>query len=206
MNNFKRNCLIIFASVCLLVLILLSVSARADEIEWHPAIYGTFRSSTGSGYENPAFGFLGEFQARYEWAEVKINGSYNWQKKKGASNGNTYGIGGQLRGYFYDGLYGLGAIQWSGYSSEFSTHGPWQKSGTNFGIGAGWSNPDLDIYLTYFFQENGSPNKVSYMPVNLRIRLWKWLWAMTEFGPEWFEQSEDNRTSFFCNFGVGVRW
>jgi len=130
MDKFQRNLLIIFAVCCLIVAFVLF--ARADEIEWHPAVYGLIRATSGSGYENPGFGLRSELQARYEWAEIKVDGSYYWQKKQGAESGNTYNLGGQFRGYFYGGFYGLGAIQWSGYSSEFSNHSSWQKSGTNF--------------------------------------------------------------------------
>ena len=71
--------------------------ARADEVEFHPAIYGTLKASSGSGYENPGYGLTGEIQARYKWAEIKGYGSYNWEHKKGADSGNTYNIGTYLR-------------------------------------------------------------------------------------------------------------
>lgn len=205
--TYKRLNNLFLAIICFLFcLLVLSTAARA-EVEWHPALYGTLKVSSGSGYENPGYGITGEIQARYKWAEVKAYGSYNWEHKKGADSGNTYNIGGQLRGYFYDGFYGLGAVQWSGYHSEFPNHGPWQKSGTNLGLGAGYSQQDLDIYLVYFFQENGSPNKVSFLRLYTRFQIWKWLWGLVSFGPEWFEQTPGGgRTSFSFQGGIGVRW
>jgi hypothetical protein len=206
MTHKRPTHYLLAAIMCFLFCIMILVNyGWTSEIEVHPAVYVTAKTNSGLGYDT-GFGVLGEVQARYDWAEVKLNGSYAWQKKSSADSGNTYGLSGQFRGYFYDGFYGLGAVRWSGYTSKFSDHGPWKKSGTNLGVGAGWSNTDIDLYLTYYFPENSTPNKVSFMPLNLRLRLWKWLWLMTEFGPEWFTQGDDNRTGFFFTGGLGARW
>ncbi len=209
MTRKRRNYLFISLISFLLCVLILAATARADEIEWHGGGYVMGKFAGGGGF-SPGVGILAEGQARWKWLEVKVSASTAWQPKKKATFGYTWWMNGQLRGFFWNDFYGVGAYSIAGYKSYFDNGAEWTKYGDNLGFGIGWEPGFADISLIYYLKETSSPNNVQYTALNARYQIWEWLWAMGTLKYVTFDQmwsgNMERWSSMNWSMGLGVRF
>lgn len=203
MTTYKRNCLIIFAVCCLAMLLILS-AARA-ETEWHLDGYVVGKVANDAYYD-PGVGLVGELYGRWNFLEGRLSGNGNIMHKIGADSGYTWWAGAQGRGYIYGPFYLAAAYRAAGYESTFADGTTWTKLGFNPAVGAGYNNGSTDINWLWYFQETGSPNDVQFWQIELRQKIWKWLWLMTDFARSTWDQDGERWSGYAMTFGIGVRW
>jgi len=216
MTTYKRNCLIIFAACCMLLLLVVGL-ARASgpvmprflystaENGWHADGYVVGKIANDAYYD-PGIGVLGELYGRWYMLEGRLSGNINAMHKRGADSGYTWWGNLQGRGYPYGPFYVAVGYRIAGYSSKFSDGTEWTKHGGNPGIGLGYNNGSTDVNWLYYLKETGSPNQVQFWQIELRQKLWTWLWLMTDFARSTWDQGTERWSGYSMTFGLGVRW
>jgi len=193
--------------------LVIAAVANADkgDFSWHVAGYVVGKVASGAGY-TPGVGGMLELYGRWKFLELKLNGAAYNMRKKAAENGYTYGYTAEIRRFFYGPFYGLVATSLGGYHSEFANGAVWEKRGRNQGIGLGYSTEETgtDVNLSYYFQENTSPNRVQYTTLAFRQRIYKLLYGMVNITRQTYDQMTatgiERWDGVSISWGLGIRW
>lgn len=181
-------------------------------------VYATL-TGQGAGYD-PAIGLRVDHTTARLMDIVALHGraSVDLRKKYRASDGHTYSASAMLRFYWpglhfpslscsYDpALYATIGGTFAGYRSEFDSGVVWKKDAFHPTIGIGLDTESIDLELTYFFEENDTPNKVRAAKLTTSANFyerWKVLLELTHMD---YLQAGDRQQEILWTTGIGYEW
>ena len=223
----RRHSYLLIAMICtVIVLITLHGIVHAhppmpsDMVQGASAttIYATV-SGQGAGYD-PAIGLRVDHTTARFLDVVALHGraSVDLRKKYGASDGHTYSASAMIRLYWpglyfpilsrsYDpALYATIGGTFCGYRSEFDSGVVWEKDTVHPTVGIGLDTENIDLELTYFFEENATPNKVRAAKLTTSAPFyerWKVLLELTHMD---YLQAGDRQQEVLWMAGIGYEW
>jgi hypothetical protein len=131
-----------------------------------------------------------------------VSGNIANRKKHNASDGYTYGASGQVRAYYWDAYLGVG-YGVAGYRSEFASGAVWEKSMWQPHVSVGYDTDLFDLWATYHFEENDTPNQVSSASVGGSVKIWHNLKLIADIQRINFLQSGDWTNDYITTLGIG---
>ena len=196
----KRHEYLIISAVCLIGFILtLAAIARAETIVSLEVI------GQGAGYDT-GYGVAVSHTTGGRYADIfaaHVSGNLANRKKHNASEGYTYGASGQVRAYYGYAYLGVG-YGVAGYRSEFASGAVWEKSAWQPHVSIGYDTDLWDLWVTYHFEENDTPNKVSAYSGSGKIQVWRGMFIMAEAQTLRFLQAGEREQDTI--FTVGLGW
>ena len=203
MTHKKLNYLLISLISLLLCVLIFSTVARAEDWSWMAQGGVKVNSARSKGYDL-GYGVQAEAGLRWRFLEGRLYADYMSESKQDAEWGRHYTITPELRGYFYDSFYAVGAYKMAGYWSEFSNGTVWEKHGANWGFGGGYNSGDTEVQLVYFLREHASPNKVQATVLKVQQRVWQGLFITAGGSYETWEQDGERWSG--PTFNMGAVW
>ena len=203
----KRTDLLLLSILCFLICLfaIIRVANAESDFSWlaQTGIKASFASSAGY---SPGIGVETMLGGRWKFLELRAVGDYLIEKKKSAMSGRTYGVSLNLRGYVWKSFYAKLGYTYSGYWSDFLSGFRWEKHGNQPTVGGGYNDGNTEVELTYFFQENNTPNNVWAAGVKLQQRLWKGLFGVLGITYVSFLQSGEREDGVTTNLGLAWRF
>jgi hypothetical protein len=195
----KRHGFLIIGIACLFgVLFCLAAIAKAETTVGFEAI------GSGAGYDTGYGVTVSHTTGRYaDIFAAHVSGNIANRKKHNASEGYTYGASGQVRAYYQDVYFGVG-YGVAGYRSEFDSGAVWEKSMWQPHVSVGYDTDLFDLWTTYHFEENDTPNQVSSFSGGGKLKVWRGMFISAEAQMLRFLQAgERERDTIFT---VGIGW
>jgi hypothetical protein len=194
----KRHEYLIISAVCLIGFILtLAAIARAETTVSLEVI------GSGAGYDTGYGIAASHTTGRYaDIFAAHVEGNIANRKKHNASDGYTYGALGQVRAYYLDAYLGVG-YGVAGYRSKFAGGTVWEKSMWQPHIQVGYDTNIWDLWATYHFEENNTPNKVSAVSIGGNVKIWRNLKLIADIQRINFLQSGNWTNDYITTLGIG---